>query len=68
MQALEKRITTQDEEITRLTQIAKLAGESMSRLPAACITDLNEQEVKEAKEDALHNALISLQSADKSRD
>jgi hypothetical protein len=68
MQALEKRIAIQDEEIVRLSQIQKLVSESVSRLPAACVADLNEQEVKEAKEDALHQALISLQSADKSRD
>ena len=45
----------------------KNINESVARLPAACVTDLNEMQIQDHKQSALHDALTELKSSDKGR-
>ena len=42
-------------------------GESIARLPTACVENLSEDRMRKFKENALHDALMDLKSADKGR-
>ncbi len=54
---LADRVTNMAGEIDRLQKVKDL-GESIARLPSACLDDINtEQQVREAKESALASAL-----------
>lgn len=37
-------------------------------MPAACVSDLNEEKIREIRQSALHDALMDLKSGDKGRD
>lgn len=43
-------------------------GESVARLPVACVENLTEDRMRDIKQSALHDALIDLRGADKGRD
>ena len=66
MQTLERKIEEQAQEIARLRSVQNF-GESVARLPIACVENLTEEKVKMFKENALHDALMDLKSADKGR-
>ena len=68
IQGLEKQESSMREEIERLKRTQKLSSE-VSRLPAACVEDLNTfDKIKDCKSSALHEALLDLRSGDKGRD
>ena len=67
MQACERKLDDQAKEIARLQTVSHI-GESVARLPAACLTDLNDDKIRDIKQTALHDALMELKGADKGRD
>lgn len=67
IQGLEKQQMALEQEVERLKKVKDI-GESVARLPAACLDDLTSTtKVKEAKASALHDALMDLKSKDKGR-
>lgn len=59
LQAVERKVDDQAKEIARLQQVTKL-GESVARLPAACVENLTEDRMRDIKQSALHDALMDL--------
>ena len=49
-----------------MNQVHKL-GESVVRLPTACVENLSDYQMQEIKQTALHDALMDLKGADKGR-
>ena len=67
IQGLEKRQVDLEMEVERLKKVQNI-GESVARLPEACVEDLTSvPKIKEAKASALHEALMDLKSKDKGR-
>ena len=64
---MEKQERSLREEIERLKRTQNLES-GISRLPTACLEDLNSQDkIHQVKSSALHEALLDLKSKDKGR-
>ena len=58
-----EQMSTMSREMDRLEKVKGL-GESIARLPSACLENISKDEVRKAKASALHSALDQVKGAD----